>query len=125
MVCLFHIKPVGKRADLRTLPVGSALRHPNPVSRDPEDGVLLEAPTEIAGGLKAHLYRPPRFLMARCGIVTDEAPHPETSFTKFVFEFEIRRLVSLLGPGLASRRVGGDNGDLVRVTAVRPRSAEA
>ncbi len=116
MVCLFHIKPVGKRADLRTLPIGSALRHPNPVSRDPEDGVLLEAPTEIAGGLEAHLDRPPGFRMARCGIVTGEAPQPETSFTKFVFEFEICRLVSLLGPSLAGGRVGGDDSEFFGVT---------
>ena len=83
---------------------------------DPDPDFLLEAPTEIAGGLKAHLYRPPRFLMARCGIVTDKAPHPETSFTKFVFEFEIRRPVPLLGPSLAGGRVGGDDGEFFGVT---------
>ena len=123
--CLFHCKPIGKRADLRTLPIGSAPRHPILVSRDPEDGVLLEAEAEIAGDLEGHLHRPPKFRMARCGIVTGEAPHPETSFKKFVFEFEIRRSVPLVRPGLASRRLGGDDGELVRAAEVRPGTAEA
>jgi hypothetical protein len=123
--CLLNYKPAVKRADFLTLSIGSALRHPNPVPRDPEDGVLLEAQTEITGSLEVHLDRPPGFSMVRIGIVTREAAHPGAGRAKFAFEFEVRRSVLLPGPGLTGRRVGGDDGEFVRVTAVRPGAAEA
>ena len=101
------------------------LCHTHPVPRDPEDGVLFEASPKIAGGLEVYPDRPTRFPMARVGVVTRDAPHPGAGFTKFVFEFGIRRSVLLLGPGLTGRRIGSDDGEFVRVTAVGSGAAEA